>query len=93
MNGFSYAVFTADAGPLTLIAPSSEDEEMAGCWTTDRRFFSWPRLEMPDPLTAIRDAMAGVVCRQNLSRARIGYEGSFECVAPPHNAGEADGAM
>ena len=88
MNGFSYAVFTADAGPLTLIAPSAEDEETAGCWTDDVRFFTWPRLEMPDPLTAIRDAMADVVRRQNLSRARIGYEGSFECVAPPHNAGE-----
>jgi Xaa-Pro aminopeptidase len=88
MNGYSYAVFTADAGPLTLIAPSCEDEEMGGCWTDDVRFFTWPRLDMPDPLTAIRDAMGVVVRRQRLGRARIGYEGSFESVAPSHNAGE-----
>ncbi len=88
MSGFSYAVFTADAGPLALIAPSAEDEEMAGSWADGVRFFTWPRLEMPDPLSAIREAMADVVRRQHLSRARIGYEGSFECVAPPHNAGE-----
>ena len=46
MNGFSYAVFTAEAGPLVLIAPSCEDQEMDGCWADDLRFFTWPRLEM-----------------------------------------------
>jgi Xaa-Pro dipeptidase len=89
MNGFSYAVFTADAGPLALIAPSCEDEEMGGCWTDDVRFFTWPRLDMPDPLTSIREAIAAIVRRHKLGRARIGYEGAFECVAPAHNAGEA----
>ena len=88
MIGFSYAVFTVDAGPLALIAPSCEDEEMGDCWTDDVRFFIWPRLGMPDPLTTIRDAMADIVRQHKLGRARIGYEGSFECVAPPHNAGE-----
>ena len=44
MNGFSYGVFTADAGPVALIAPSCEDEEMGGCWAGDVRFFIWPRL-------------------------------------------------
>lgn len=88
MNGFSYAVFTADAGPVALIAPSCEDEEMGDCWTDDVRFFVWPRLDMPDPLTAIRDAMSDIVRQHKLRRGRIGYEGSFECVAPSHNAGE-----
>ena len=31
MNGFSYAVLTADKGPLALIAPSCEDQAMDGC--------------------------------------------------------------
>ena len=88
MNGFSYAVFTADAGPLALIAPSCEDEEMGGCWTNDVRFFTWPLLNMPDPLAAIRDAMNSIARKNKLGRARIGYEGSFDSVAPPHNAGE-----
>jgi Xaa-Pro dipeptidase len=89
MNGFSYAVFTAEAGPLALIAPSCEDAEMGGCWTDDVRFFAWPRLDMPDPLSSIRNAMAAVVRHHRLGRARIGYEGGFASVAPAHNAGEA----
>jgi Xaa-Pro dipeptidase len=88
MNGFSYAVFTADAGPVALVAPSCEDEEMDGCWAKDVRFFTWPRLDMPDPVAAIRDAMNDILNRHKLKRARLGYEGSFECVAPSHNAGE-----
>jgi Xaa-Pro aminopeptidase len=88
MTGFSYALFTAEAGPATLIAPSSEDEEMNGCWTDDLRFFTWSRLDMSDPLEAIRRECQRAVQRQHLSRARIGYEGSFESVAPSHNAGE-----
>jgi Xaa-Pro aminopeptidase len=88
MNGFSYAVFTADAGPLALIAPSCEDEEMDGCWAGDPRFFTWPKLQMDDPLTAIRRELSAIAKQHKLGRARIGYEGNFECVAPSHNAGE-----
>ena len=87
MNGFSYAVFTADEGPVAVVAPSCEDEEMDGCWA-DVRFFTWPRLAMGDPLEAIRGSIDEVARRHKLGRGRIGYEGSFECVAPPHNAGE-----
>jgi Xaa-Pro aminopeptidase len=61
---------------------------MDGCWTDDVRYFTWPRLEMEDPLSAIRRELGEVVRRHKLGRARIGYEGSFECVAPSHNAGE-----
>jgi len=87
MSGFSYAVCTADGGPVALIAPSCEDQEMGGCWA-DVRFFTWPRLSMSDPLEAIRGSIGEIARRHKLARARIGYEGSFECVAPPHNAGE-----
>ena len=89
MNGFSLAIFTAEAGPAALIAPSCEDEEMGDCWAADVRYFTWPRLGMRDPQETIRDALADVVRRHRLARARIGYEGSFECVAPSHNAGES----
>jgi Xaa-Pro dipeptidase len=88
MNGFSYAVFTAKGGPVALIAPSCEDREMGGCWADDVRFFTWPRLDMPDPAEAVRNQLRDVARRCGLMRARIGYEGSFEFVAPSHNAGE-----
>ncbi len=88
MNGFSYALFTAEAGPLALIAPSCEEEEMDGCWAGVLRYFIWPRLEMEDPLAVIGRELRALAKRHRLARARIGYEGSFECVAPAHNAGE-----
>ena len=70
-----------------MIAPSCEDQEMGGCWA-GVRFFVWPRLAMSDPLEAIRGLIGEVSRHYKLARARIGYEGSFECVAPSHNAGE-----
>ena len=88
MNGFSYAVVTAEAGPLALIAPSCEDEEMDGCWADHVRYFTWPRLRMPDPLEAIADHLRDIARTHGLTRARLGYEGSFDAVAPPHNTGE-----
>ncbi len=88
MSGFSYAVFTADDGPVTFIAPSSEDQEMAGCWAGDVRFFRWPLLVMPNPLETIRNELRDVCKKLGLMGGRIGYEGSFECIAPSHNAAE-----
>jgi Xaa-Pro aminopeptidase len=88
MNGFSYGVFTAEAGPVAMIAPSCENEEMDGCWAEEMHWFTWPRLDMDDPLGAIAGFLKTVSRRHKLGRARIGYEGSFECVAPSHNAGE-----
>ena len=88
MNGFSYAVFTADAGPAAVVAPSCEDQEMDECWAPDVRFFVWPRLAMPDPLEAVRGELRQIAKSHGLTKARIGYEGGFECVAPPHNAAE-----
>ena len=89
MVGFSYAVFTAKDGPVALIAPSCEDEEMGDCWADDTRFFIWPRLKMPDPLEVIRRDIQDIAEEHKLTNARIGYEGSFEAVAPSHNAGES----
>ncbi|NOY42737.1 MAG: aminopeptidase P family protein [Planctomycetes bacterium] len=88
MNGFSYGVFTADAGPVAIVVPSCEDQEMVGGWAGEVRLFTWPRLGMDDPLQAIRVELHDIAQRHKLTRARIGYEGSFECVAPSHNAGE-----
>ena len=88
MVGFSYAIFTVTDGPVALIAPSCEDQEMSGCWVDDVRFFRWPLLVMPNPMETIRNELRDICKTHNLLRGRIGYEGSFECVAPSHNAGE-----
>jgi Xaa-Pro aminopeptidase len=87
MNGFTYAVVTPE-GAVACVAPSCEDEEMDGCWASDVRFFTWPRLDMPDPLKAIQNHLVDIAIKHGLTDSRIGYEGGFENVAPSHNAGE-----
>lgn len=88
MNGLSHALFTAEQGPVALIAPSCEDQEMDACWAADIRTFAWPRLVMDDPVVFTRQQLEDLAKRHKLARARIGYEGSFDAVAPAHNAGE-----
>lgn len=88
MNGISHALFTAADGPVALIAPSCEDPEMDGCWATDIRYFAWPRLVMDDPAAFTQTQLQDLARKHGLTRARIGYEGAFEAVAPAHNAGE-----
>jgi len=88
LNGFSYGLFTAADGPVALIAPSCEDEEMDGCWADHVIWFAWPKLSMPDPLEVIRAELCGLARRHQLTRGRIGYEGSFELIAPPHGSGD-----
>jgi len=88
MNGLSYGLFTADAGPVALITPSCEDQEVGDCWASDIRYFVWPRLDMDDPAAFMTEQLQELAKRHQLTRACIGYEGSFDAVAPSHNAGE-----
>ncbi|MBN1909621.1 MAG: aminopeptidase P family protein [Pirellulales bacterium] len=88
MNGYSHGLFTADEGPVLLIAPSCENEEMDGAWVREIEWFVWPRLDMDDPAEVLQRALRQAAKAHRLNRARIGYEGSFEAIAPPHNAGE-----
>lgn len=89
MNGLSHALFTAADGPVALIAPSCEDQEMQDCWAGDIRYFRWPRLESDDPEVFTAQQLQSLAKTHGLGRSRIGYEGSFGAVAPSHNAGEA----
>ena len=88
MNGFSYAVFTADEGPVALIAPSCEDEEMGGCWA-ERALFRLASAGHGRPAGGDSRFDRRGLRGGTSSHARgSATKGSFECVAPPHNAGE-----
>lgn len=88
MNGMSYALLTAAQGPVALLAPTCEEKEVDDCWTEDVRLYAWPRLDMDDPLAFIKTNLEQLADQHGLNEARIGYEGSFDAVAPAHNAGE-----
>jgi Xaa-Pro aminopeptidase len=88
LNGLSHALFTAVDGPVALIAPSCEEQAMGDCWADDVRIFIWPRLGMDDPQQFLQTNLRELAEKHGLKKAAIGYEGSFETVAPAHNPGE-----
>lgn len=86
--GVSSMVFTAADGPVALIAPSSEEEELDDFWGLEVRIYPWPRLDGSDPRSALEEHLPDLAQQYGFSSGTLGYEGSFSSVAPSHNAGE-----
>lgn len=86
--GVSFLVFTAEAGPAALIAPSSEEEEVGDFWGSEVCIYPWPRLDGTDPASALAEHLPKLARRFGIASGKIGYEGAFDSVAPSHNAGE-----
>lgn len=84
MNGFSFVVYPREGEP-TLIVPDVELEEaQQESWVENIRQFAWAHLDVPDPYQQIAKIMASL----SLEDQTVGWEASFESVAPPLNAGE-----
>jgi Xaa-Pro dipeptidase len=88
MNGMSFACLPA-VGEAVLIVPAGERAwAAAGRWA-DVRTFASGGVADGDPLAAVAGHLAAAL---GLPRAsgpvRVGYEGSFETVAPPFVSGE-----
>lgn len=83
-NGFGWVVYPAEGEPA-LVVPACDEEIAPMGWVRDVRTFGWGTLDAGDPYESI----AGLLGKVKLPRnARIGYEGSFESVAPSYVAGE-----
>lgn len=88
MNGFGVLVFPQVGDPV-LIAPAAEEalvQERA--WVDDVRFFSWGEVDSGDPFAQIAALLRDVAGSHKLRGGRIGYEGSFEFIAPPFASAE-----
>jgi Xaa-Pro dipeptidase len=90
MNGMSFAWFPT-AGTPVLIVPEGEREWAASGRWAEVRTFGWGRVDDGDPLDAASAHLRELRGRlaSTARPARVGYEGSFETVAPPHMSGEA----
>ncbi|HEY7984490.1 MAG TPA: Xaa-Pro peptidase family protein [Ktedonobacterales bacterium] len=87
MNGVSFAWLPASGAPV-LIAPQGErDWAAAGRWA-DVRTFGMGGVADGDPLAAVAAHLRDALAPRAGARVRLGYEGSFETVAPPFVAGE-----
>ena len=62
---------------------------MDGFWGHDVRYFGWARLDVTaDPQEVIAGHLQEIARSLKVDRGRIGYEGGFTEMSPPHNAGE-----
>ncbi len=75
-------------GPVMLMAVATEEEAIPHGAVDEVRTFAYGVVAATDPYGAVRRHLAEAVRAAGLGRGRIGYEGSFEAVAPGHMAAE-----
>jgi len=84
--GWSFLFFPIEGKPTIAVPHCDEREAREELWEADCVPFLFGVLAGGDPYEAVantlRDAATAKPCK------RIGYEGGFECVAPPWNAAE-----
>ncbi|MBE3089218.1 MAG: aminopeptidase P family protein [Actinobacteria bacterium] len=87
LNGFSFIVFFIEKDPV-LIIPEGEKKYAENSWVKDIRLFGWGKVYDENPYTSISNNLRELLNKNARNKYRIGYEGSFETVAPAHMAGE-----
>jgi Xaa-Pro dipeptidase len=89
MNGISFACLPQSGDPVLIVPEAERSWAEAGRWAEVRTFGSGG-VDDGNPLRAVAAHLRDLRPRLGLaSSPRVGYEGSFESVAPPHVAGEA----
>jgi Xaa-Pro dipeptidase len=76
------------AGEASLLIPEYEVPEARTYWGGDIRAFPAIRFDGPLPATEIPRLLRTLAAEHGLAGAPMGYEGSFEAVAPPQIDGE-----
>lgn len=80
--------FVPREGEASLIVSEFETDEAAARWGGDVRPFPAFRLTGPQTGPAIEQTLRDLAGEHGVSGGRIGWEGSFEAIAPSHFAGE-----
>lgn len=84
--GLSFLLFPLEGRPLIVVPHCDECEAREELWEADCTSFRFGVLNGDDPYAAIAKALRSRA--QGRGWRRIGFEGSFESVAPPWNAAE-----
>ena len=87
IGGLGITVVPKD-GPASLLIPEYEAPEAAGYWDGDIRTFAAIRFDQPGPATEIPRLLGELASEHGLRGGAIGYEGSYEAVAPAQIDGE-----
>ena len=75
-------------GQAALLIPEYEAHELPSRWTGETLTFPAIRFDAPSAATEIPRLLGELVADRGLGGAAVGYEGSFESVAPPQIDGE-----
>lgn len=86
MNGWSFLLFPAEGEPTIIVPHCEEAETAADLWQGRTVTFKFGVLGSPNPYEAVAEALKQAAAGKGWTR--VGYEGSFESVAPPWNAAE-----
>jgi Xaa-Pro aminopeptidase len=87
IGGLGIAVVPRE-GDATLLAPAYEEPDVRRAWPGDFRGFPAIRFDGEAAPAAIERLLRELAREHGLEGATIGYEGSFEAVAPPRLDGE-----
>ena len=87
LSSFAFALVPRD-GPSALIAVNTEEAAIPAGAVDEVRTFGWGVVSAVDPYGDVQRHLSALIRSAGLERGRIGYEGSFEAVAPGHMAGE-----
>jgi Xaa-Pro dipeptidase len=83
LSSFAFALVPR-AGPSALIAVNTEEAAIPGGAVDEVRTFAWGVVSAVDPYGDVQRHLSALIRSAGLERGRIGYEGSFEAVAPGH---------
>jgi len=75
-------------GEASVLAPDTEEREAAAGWWSSVQAFPYGRLRTPDAADVVADFLKAVRKRWAGRGGKVGFEGSFENVAPALLAGE-----
>jgi Xaa-Pro dipeptidase len=87
IGGLGVAV-VPNEGEATLLAPEYEEPEVRRSWSGDFRGFPAIRFDGESAPAAIERILRELARERGVSGGAVGFEGSFEAVAPPRLDGE-----
>ena len=86
MIGATTLVFPLHGDSVCIIPDCYQQEAAKSLWGSQTVYYGYGVLSAPNPATAVQNSLAAIA--KNKSWKRIGYEGSFEVVAPSWNSAE-----
>lgn len=86
MIGATTLVFPLHGNSVCIIPSCYEQEAARSLWDSQTVFYGYGVLEAPNPAIAVQNSLSAIA--KGKSWKRVGYEASFEVVAPSWNSAE-----